>query len=241
MNEIEFKDKTIMVIGAHPDDNDFMCGATIARAVKEGAKVIYLVATSGQRGGSDENITPEELGETRKSEQREAAAALGVLSVHFLDYNDGELKPDIELKEKLVRFIRQYRPDFVFTSNPSHYYYKEYGFINHSDHRAIGEATLDAVYPLARDRLSFPEHKKDNLLPHKAKELFLASFLKEDANYFIDVTGYLDIKIRALSLHKSQIRDVKALEKRMKERAVEFGKTAGFEFAESFVRLHLPE
>lgn len=241
MNEINFKNKTIMVVGAHPDDNDFVCGATVAKATKEGSKVIYLIATSGQRGSSDENITPEELGEIRRAEQIEAAKILGVAEVHFLDYHDGELVPNIELKERVVRFIRRYKPNFVFTMNPVHYYYKEYGFINHSDHRAIGEAVLDATYPLARDSLSFPEHKKTGLQPHKVKELFITTFLIEDANYFIDVTATMDIKIKALMVHKSQTGNFKNLEKRIKDRAGEFGKKEGFRFAEAFVRLQLPE
>ncbi|MFH1820714.1 MAG: PIG-L deacetylase family protein [Candidatus Nealsonbacteria bacterium] len=240
-NNIEFKGKTILVIGAHPDDNDFICGATVSRAVKEGAKVVYVIATSGQRGSNDENITPDELGEIRKAEQREAASLLGVSEIHFLEYCDGELDPDIKLKEKLVRLIRQYKPDYVFSMNPSHYFYKEYGFINHSDHRAIGEAVLDAVYPLARDRLSFSEHREDGLLPHKVKVIFLGAFLKEDANYFIDVTDTFDDKIKALILHKSQINEPDKLRKRMEERASEAGQLSGFKLAESFIRLQMPE
>jgi len=241
MNEINFKNKTIMVIGAHPDDNDFICGATAAKAVQEGAQVIYLIATNGQRGSSDENITASELGEMRKKEQIEAAQILKVSEVHFLDYNDGELEPNIELKEKIVRFIRHHKPDFIFTMDPAPYYYKEYGFINHSDHRAIGEAVLDAVYPLARDRLSFPEHHQAGLRSHKVKELFISTFLPNNANCFIDVTGTMDIKIKALIAHKSQIKDSQALETRMKNRASELGQKAGFNFAEAFVRLVLPE
>lgn len=241
MNEIDFKNKIIIVIGAHPDDNDFICGATTAKAVQNRAKVIYLVATNGQRGSSDENITSSELGEIRKIEQKKAAEILGVSQIRFLDYDDGELKPDIGLKEKIVCFIRQHKPDFIFTMDPSHYYYKEYGFINHADHRAIGQAVLDAVYPLARDRFSFPEHHKQGLRPHKVKELFISSFLPEEANCFIDVSQTIDIKIKALISHKSQIRDEKVLEARVKNRAIDLGKKAGFNFAEAFVRLILPE
>lgn len=241
MNEVSFQDKTILVVGAHPDDNDFGCGATIARAVKAGAKVIYLVATAGQKGGSDENLTPEQLSQIRKEEQTRAAKILGVSEVHFLDYIDGELVPNIELKEKIVRFIRKYKPETVFTMDPSYFYFKDRGFINHSDHRAIGEAVLDAVYPLARDLLSFPGHKKEGLAPHKVKELFLHSFSSKDANYFFDVTETIGSKIQALAEHKSQIKDIKVLEERMRGRAFELGKVAGFSYAEAFVKLTLPD
>ena len=240
MEKINFKNKIILAIGAHPDDNDFGFGATMARAAKEGAKIIYLVATSGQRGSSKINLTPDILSKIRMSEQKKAAKVLGVKEVHFLGYCDGELVPDIVLKEKIVRFIRKYKPNMIYGMDPSRFYYKEYGFINHSDHRAVGEATLDAVYPLARDLLSFPEHRKLGLRPHKVKELFMPSFLPDDANYFIDVTDTFKTKIKALSRHKSQIGDIKSVSKRMEGRAAELGKRAGFTLAEGFVRLKLP-
>ncbi len=229
------------MVGAHPDDNDFGAGATVAKAARQGAKVIYLIATTGQRGSSDEAMTPERLSAIRKREQEEAARFLGVGEVHFLDYVDGELIPDIRLKEQVVIFIRRYTPDIVFTMDPSFFYFKDFGFVNHSDHRAIGEATLDACYPLARDLLSFPQHLKAGLQPHKVKELLLHSFVPENANFYFDVTETIDIKIEALSLHKSQVSDIRQLAMRMKARAEAMGKLARCKYAEAFVRLHLPE
>ena len=241
MDEIDFNGKTVLVVGAHPDDNDFGAGGTVARAAIKGAKVIYLIATTGQRGSSDETMTPERLSDMRKKEQEDAARVLGVREVHFLSYVDGELIPDIRLKEQVVIHIRRFRPEMVFTMDPSFFYFKDFGFVNHSDHRAIGEATLDACYPLARDLLSFPEHVKAGLNPHKVKELLLHSFIPENANFYVDVTDTYDIKIRALSLHKSQVSDIQSLEKRMRERAEAAGRLAGYRFAEAFIRLHLPE
>jgi len=241
MDGINFKAKKVLVVGAHPDDNDFGAGATVAKAAGQGAEVIYLIATTGQRGSSDENMTPERLSEIRRKEQEEAAKVLGVREVRFLDYVDGELIPDIRLKERVVRSIRRYKPDIVFTMDPSFFYYKSYGMVNHSDHRAIGEATLDACYPLARDLLSFPEHVKVGLNPHKVKELLLHSFVPENANFYVDVTDTFDIKIKALSLHKSQVGDMQGVEKRMRDRAVVAGRLARCRYAEAFVRLQLPE
>lgn len=169
MDEIDFSGKTVLVVGAHPDDNDFGAGATVAKAVKQGAEVIYLIATAGQRGSSDEAMTPERLSQIRREEQQEAAKSLGVREVQFLDYVDGELLPDLKLKEEVVRFIRRCRPDVVFTMDPSYFYFKTLGFVNHSDHRAIGEATLDACFPLARDLLSFPQHIKAGLPPTRSR------------------------------------------------------------------------
>src|SRR4030042_2023089 len=165
---------------------------------------------------------------------------VGVRGVHFLDYVDGELIPDLRLKEQVVTYIRRYRPDLVFTMDPSFYYFKDFGFVNHSDHRAIGEATLDACYPLARDRLSFPEHVKAGLSPHKVKEILPHSFVPENANFYVDVTATYETKINALSLHKSQVSDIQNLEKRISDRAEAAGRLAGCRFAEAFVRLHMP-
>jgi LmbE family N-acetylglucosaminyl deacetylase len=241
MDGINFKAKKVLVVGAHPDDNDFGAGATVAKAAGQGAEVIYLIATTGQRGSSDENMTPERLSEIRRKEQEEAAKVLGVREVRFLDYVDGELIPDIRLKERIVKSIRRYKPDIVFTMDPSFFYYKSFGMVNHSDHRAIGEATLDACYPLARDLMSFPEHVKEGLNPHKVKELLLHSFVPENANFYVDVTNTFDTKIKALSLHKSQVGDMQRIEKRMKDRAEVAGRLARCRYAEAFVRLQLPE
>jgi len=241
MDEIDFGGKGVLVVGAHPDDNDFGAGATVAKAARQNAEVLYLIATTGQRGSSDETMTPERLSDTRKKEQKNAASVLGVREVHFLDYVDGELIPDLRLKEQVVKYIRRYRPDIVFTMDPSFFYFKNLGFVNHSDHRAIGEATLDACYPLARDLLSFPEHVKIGLNPHKVKELLLHSFVPENANFYVDVTDTFDIKIMALSLHKSQVSDIQKIEERMRDRAEAAGRLGGCRYAEAFVRLHLPE
>jgi LmbE family N-acetylglucosaminyl deacetylase len=241
MDEIDFKGKTVLAVGAHPDDNDFGAGATMAKAAKQGAKIIYLIATAGQRGSSDETMTAERLADIRKKEQEDAAGVLGVGEVHFLDYVDGEMTPDLKLKEQVVIYIRRFRPDIVFTMDPSFFYYKNYGFVNHSDHRAIGEAALDACYPMARDLMSFPQHAKAGMSPHKVKEILLYSFVPENANFYVDVTDTFDIKMQALSRHKSQVPEMEKIEKRIRGRAETAGKLAGCRYAEAFVRLRLPE
>jgi LmbE family N-acetylglucosaminyl deacetylase len=240
MDELKLRGQTILVVGAHPDDNDFGSGATVAKAAADGAKVIYLIATTGQRGSSDEAMTPRKLSNLRKREQKEAAKMLGVEEVIFLNYVDGELTPDLGLKEQVVIHIRRYRPDVVVTMDPSFFYFKESGFVNHSDHRAIGEATLDACYPLARDLLSFPEHAREGLRPHKVREILLHSFVPDDANFYVDVTDTFNLKMKALSLHKSQVGDIEDLEPWMREHARDAGKLAGYKLAEAFVRLQMP-
>ncbi len=241
MDEIDFVGRGVLVVGAHPDDNDFGAGATVAKVAKQGAEVRYLIATTGQRGSSDAGMTPERLSVIRKQEQNEAAGLLGVREVQFLDYVDGEMIPDIRLKEQVVIQVRRHRPDFVFTMDPSFFYYKKLGFVNHSDHRAIGEATLDACYPLARDLLSFPQHSQAGLRPHKVKEVLLYSLDPENANLFIDVTDTFGFKIQALSLHKSQVPDIRGIEVRIRDRAEAAGRLAGCRYAEAFIRLRLPD
>lgn len=241
MDEIDFSGKTVLVVGAHPDDNDFGAGASVARIAREKGDVRYLIMTTGQRGSSDVSMDAERLSEIRKEEQKEAARFLGVRAVEFFDYADGELIPDLGLKEQIVIQIRRHRPEIVFTMDPSFFYYKKLGFVNHSDHRAIGEATLDACYPLARDLLSFPDHFKEGLIPHKVKELLLYSLDPENANFFIDVTDTFEMKLRALSLHKSQVPDLQKIEGRIRSRAEAAGRLAGCHYAEAFVRLHLPD
>ena len=241
MNKTNFKGRTILAVGAHPDDTDFSSSGTIARAVKEGAEVHYLIATDGQKGSDDKKMTSAKLGQIRQREQTQAAKVLGVKAVHFLGYIDGELQPTLELKAKIVRAIREIKPDIVFALDPSRFYFKERGFIQHADHRATGEATLDAVYPLARDRLSFPVHEKAGLRPHKVNELLISAMGGEDANYYVDITDTIEIKIKALSKHRSQIGNIKELGKRMRMWASVIGQRAGMPYAEAFVRLKLPE
>lgn len=236
---IDFKNKIILGVGAHPDDLDFACGATIAKAGQAGAKIYYLIATGGQRGSSDSLMTAGRLARTRKEEQRGASKILGVSEVYFLNYNDGELKANLELKEKIVVYIRKLKPDYVFTMDPSNFFYKRAGFVNHTDHRAIGQAALDASYPLARDWLSFPEHQRRGLKPHKVKEIFFPAFEVEQANFFYDTSPTFEQKIQAIKFHLSQVGDLNELERRMRQRAGELGEIIGVKYAEAFIRLKL--
>ncbi len=177
-----------MVIAAHPDDPEFAFGATVAKWVKEGARAIYVLCTKGNRGSSDPEMSPEKLARIRQKEQKTAAKIIGASEVIFLGHNDGELVADINLKEELVRLIRKFKPDIVFTHDPSYFYFKARRFINHTDHRACGEAVLDAVYPLARDLLSFPHHNEEGLTPHKVTEVYLANF--EDPDFIRNIKNF---------------------------------------------------
>jgi LmbE family N-acetylglucosaminyl deacetylase len=206
----------ILVVLAHPDDPEFFCGASIARWTAAGHHVGYCLLTYGDKGTKDRSLTTEEICNIRHAEQIAAAAVLGVTHVRFLDYPDGYLVPDLNLRRDITRVIREECPDILVTCDPSTLYIRD-SYINHPDHRAAGQATLDAVFPAARDHLIFTELWFDEgLEPHNVREVWVS--LTHEPNVTLDVTEFWETKIRALNEHKSQISDPQALEKRMRER-----------------------
>jgi LmbE family N-acetylglucosaminyl deacetylase len=207
-------DSNVLVVLAHPDDPEFFCGGTVARWSSEGRKIIYCLLTRGDKGSDEDTTPPEELAQIRESEQREAANTLGVSEVLFLNELDGYVTPSIELRRDIVRVIREVRPDVVITSDPTNFFPSN-RYINHADHRATGQATLDAVYPAARSALYFPElSSEEGLSPHKVKEVYVAG--AQHPNTIVDITDYFDLKIKALSAHQTQISDLEALEARLR-------------------------
>jgi LmbE family N-acetylglucosaminyl deacetylase len=193
-----------MVIAAHPDDADFGAAGAAALLARAGWEVRYLVVTDGSKGSDDPKFTTETLVATRDREQRDAARILGVASVGFLGYTDGELVYSRELLGDITREIRAFRPHAVFTHDPEPIIHDQ-GFINHNDHRFTGLTTVDAVYPTARDRLNFPEHLEAGLETHKVAELYLWG--SNRANFDVDISAVVDTKIEALLAHVSQFGD----------------------------------
>ena len=221
----------VMVIVAHPDDAEFTCAGTIAKWVREGKHVVYVVCTSGDKGTSDPSMDPARLAQIREEEQLAAARALGVREVIFLRLPDGRLEDNLELREKLVRTIRQHRPDIVIAPDP----YRLYQL--HRDHRMVGWAAMDAVFPSARDPLNFPEHLRDGLQPHKVAELYL--YGTDHPDVWIDISDTFDIKMEALRCHKSQVGHLEGLEERIREWARLTGQAKGLALAEAFKRIEL--
>lgn len=227
--------KTVLGIAAHPDDLDFGAAGTMALFASQGAEVHYLILTDGSKGSEDLQVSPEELIKIREAEQRKAVQAVGGVTVEFLGYPDGMLEVSMELKKEIVKVIRSLKPDVVITMDPSVLYSADRGFINHPDHRAAGQAALDAVFPLARDHLSFPDLYKAGYLPHKTKTVLLTNF--DRSNFYVDITPTFERKLSALGAHASQISDMERTARFMEERARAAGKEAGCELAESFVRI----
>ncbi len=190
-----------MVVVAHPDDADFGAAGTVSTWVDAGIEVTYLVVTRGDAGGFDD--TPrEQMPALRESEQRAAAAAVGVSDVRFLDgYHDGLLEVSHDLVRDISRVIRQVRPRRVLTQSPERWW--ERLGASHPDHLAAGEATVRAVYPAARNPFAFPE-----LLSQEALEAWTVPelWLMADAHadHAVDITDTFPRKLAALRAHASQ-------------------------------------
>jgi LmbE family N-acetylglucosaminyl deacetylase len=229
--------KKILVILAHPDDPEFFCGGTIARWAEAGHRVSYCLLTCGDKGTKDRSLQPGMLCTTRQDEQKAAAAVLGVTKVRFLSYADGYLVADLNLRRDVTRVIRQETPDILVTCDPTNLYFRETA-LNHPDHRAAGQAALDAVFPAARDHLNFIELWRDeNLEPHIVPEVWVS--LPKEANVSLDVTKYWDRKIHALLEHKSQIGEPSAFEERMRSRFSKDSTAEDPRYEEHFRRLIL--
>jgi LmbE family N-acetylglucosaminyl deacetylase len=224
--------KRALVVAAHPDDSEFGAAGTTYQWVKQGWEFYYLICTDGSKGSEDPAWTPDRLVPTRREEQRAAASVLGVKDVFFLDNVDGELTYNKDLMREVVRKIRSLQPYAVFSHDPNQIVRN--AFINHPDHRAAGEVALDAVYPIARNRPSFPELLDEGLEPFSVREIYLWS--ASDVNYEVDITDVLDIKFEALSKHETQIGNMEELRGRL----MQFWRDPDGRYVERFRRIALP-
>ncbi len=224
-----------MVVVAHPDDAEFGCGGSVAKWVRQGKEVTYVILTNGNKGSSDRAMTSERLAKIREEEQLNAARTLGVERVRFLGYPDGELEDTRELRLAVTAEIRRWRPERLVTQNP----FRTLNlYASHRDHRIAAGVALDCVYPLARDHLSFPELLAQRLEPHKVREVYLMWW--ENPEVVVDIGDTMDLKLKALACHASQMDDFAAVEARVRERAAQAGKAKGFAYAETFNRIVIP-
>lgn len=225
----------VLVVLAHPDDPEFFCGGTVARWVSEGAVVTYCLLTSGDKGADGPDADGEALTRLREEEQRHAAAILGVGEVIFLGRPDGMLEPDLGLRRDIVRVLRSVRPERVITCDPTMVFPRRQR-INHADHRAAGQATLDAVYPAAGSALFFPELLDEGLQPHKVREVFVAG--AREPNLTVDITAHLDQKLEALRCHRSQLPDFDEVAGYVRRRSLDPHSPPGApRYVEGFLRL----
>ncbi len=197
----------------------------------------YVICTNGDKGSEDPELTAEGLSVIRQREQRAAASIVGVEEVVFLGFADGELQNGPPLRRALVEVIRRFRPDVILCQDPANRTF-ENAYVSHADHRAAGEAAFDAVYPAAGSRRFFPEMISLGLKPHKVREAFF--FGTHAPNLWVDITPVIDIKIRALFCHQSQVGHRDDLERFVRERFRLAGEPVGLEYAEPFRRLVFP-
>ncbi len=186
---------------AHPDDVDFGSAGTVATWTSAGTEVTYCIVTDGDAGGFDD--TPRDrMGPLRQEEQRAAAAAVGVTDVRFLGHPDGRLEPTLDLRRDISRVIRQVRPQRVLTSSPERWF--ERIGASHPDHMIVGESTLRAVYPDARNPFAFPELLgEEGLEAWTVSEVWLGASPRTD--HAVDVTDVVELKFAALKAHVSQV------------------------------------
>lgn len=231
----------VLAIGAHPDDIDFQCGATLAKWASDGCEVSVLVCTDGSKGTWDLSADTDTLIAQRQDEQRAAAQELGVTGeIVFLGWPDGELASGLDQRCEIAYWIRKLKPNIVIGHDP----WKQYRL--HPDHRHAGWLTVDGLVA-ARDPKFFAEH---NLAHHRPDVLLL--FEAESPDHFEDVEGHLETKLAALMSHHSQFestmkadgtpegdgalagKDLAEFRARMKSKLDVAGQTVGIAQAELF-------
>src|SRR5262245_3000220 len=195
----------VMSIHAHPDDQEFTVGGTLAKWARAGSAVLTVCITSGNAGSNEYTpitMTREALAPIREEEQTNACRVLGIPEVVFLHYEDGMLEPSITLRRDVTRIIRRYRPDAVVCGDPTVRFYGA-NYLNHPDHRAAADVALDAVFPSAETRLIFPELLDEGLEPHKVRAVFIHG--SEHPDTFVDISETLSVKLAALKEHRTQM------------------------------------
>jgi LmbE family N-acetylglucosaminyl deacetylase len=223
-----------LIFTPHPDDAELSGGATMAKWASEGTEVVLCVVTNGAMGSNDPSVGRDELIATRQAEQRKAAEMLGVSEVVFLGYEDGYVEDSHELRRDMVREIRRHRPDVVVGPDPSMFYFGQQ-YVNHPDHRRVGEAFLAAVNPGATTVPLYRAELYDKgFEPHQVKAALLS--LTTNGDFTVDVEGFMDVKLAALRAHVSQLGEWEGLEEFVLGMAEMIAKASGtgLRQAESF-------
>ncbi len=226
-----------LAVGAHPDDVEFGCGATLAKWAHAGCVVHHLVLTDGSKGSWDTNADVSALVATRRREQTEAAHRLagpGAGKVVFLDQVDGELESGLALRGEVARVIRELTPEVVLGHDP----WKRYRL--HPDHRHAGLLTCEGIVA-ARDPHFYREQ---GLAPHRPSVLLL--WEADQPDHVEDVSDFIEAKLDALEAHQSQFEStMKAVDptqmatfrQRITTRLTDLGALYGLAAAEVFKRI----
>lgn len=217
-----------LVVFAHPDDAEFMCGGTIAKWTRAGCEVHYVVCTDGSAGSNEPGASRAEVAPIREREQRAAAEVLGVASVTFLGQTDGLLEVTPETRKLVTREVRRLRPEVIVAPDPSRLWSGQ-GYVNHWDHKQAGLLALTAVMPDAPTRVMFQELEDEGIEPYEVPNLWLVT---NEPDTYVDITHSIDTKVAALAQHVSE--EGEAAAPWVRERARTVGEEAGVEYAEAF-------
>jgi LmbE family N-acetylglucosaminyl deacetylase len=231
----DYTPERALVIVAHADDIEFGMSGTISRWTAAGAQVTYCIVTDNSAGSNAPDADLEVLVATRREEQIASAKVAGVHDVRFLNYKDGTLQPTMHLRRELTRIVREIKPHAVLTLDPTTVFAMGNGYINHPDHRAVGEAAIYAVFPSAGTRPIFPELLDEGLEPHDTDKVFLVLSAQDDV--VVNISNTFETKADALRCHQSQISE-DAIEMIRKWNR-EAGEKYGFEYAETFKVINL--
>lgn len=231
MSSSSYTPESVLAIFAHPDDIEFGCAGTIARWVQAGARAAYVLVTSGDVGIAEEGMTKQKAAEIREAETIAAAAVVGVEDVTFLRVPDGMVENTMALRKRLVREIRRFRPEVVLTDDPT-IVLSPRGGINHPDHRAVGTAAIDAVFPACGQPNLFQELEEEGLYAHKVRKVYLTS--RGQGDTYVNISDTIDLKIRALQQHESQVGGWKEMEENMRSWTRATGAGKEMEYAEVF-------
>jgi len=244
-----------LVIGAHPDDNDFGAAGTSALWVKQGKKVAWVVMTDGTEGSEVPSADDRELMLAREQEQSAACEVLGVQAVEFLRFPDGHLRNTEASRKAVVKLIRKYRPRVIITHDPTQHIFApdpdekpdETAYLNHPDHRATGNIVLDAIFPAVGKPRSYRELLAEGLQPYRVHEIYF--YMSGQDNTYIDISDVIDLKGRGLQCHVTQFGPEADMVKGIKEWSAQTAKEAKekkgleMEHAEAFrrVKLYVPK
>jgi LmbE family N-acetylglucosaminyl deacetylase len=204
-----------LVIMAHPDDPDFTCSGTVIQMARRDIEVTYMILTNGDKGNHNPEITRNQLIAMRKIEQRNSAEMCGVKQVLFMGEEDGFLHPTKTLRKRVTREIRRLRPELIICPHPDRYLVGD-GYINHPDHRNAGLIALEAIFPAADNPMFYPDLADEGYLPHKISQLYVVGH--DVPNVELDITEDIEIKIRTILCHASQIANPEEAVKRWRER-----------------------
>jgi LmbE family N-acetylglucosaminyl deacetylase len=220
----------VLCVMAHPDDVEFGAAGSVALWVDQGAEVTYVIVTDGSTGTADTGLVGGKLAEIRREESIRAAKVVGVENVIFLGYRDGYVEPTLDLRRDLAREFRKARPQRMVTMDPQSL--PGGWFVNHPDHRAIGQSALDITVTAGTTPGHFPELLEDGYEPWRGlREIYL--FGPGGGPIAVDITDSVDRKIEALRCHESQVGDWDVATM-MRGWMAQNGREHGYQYAELF-------